>query len=91
MKRRLKKLAVFGLAAVMTTGMLAGCGSGQADSEKTDSKEADKSAKNETTLEVEVIYTGQPLDQFRKFWTDSQKRQELELNWLHRVQIMRLL
>ena len=66
MKRRLKKLAAFGLAAVMTTGMLAGCGSGQADSEKTDSKEADKSAKNETTLEVEVIYTGQPLDQFRE-------------------------
>ena len=66
MKRRLKKLAAFGLAAVMTTGMLAGCGNGQAGSEKTDSKEADKSAKNETTLEVEVIYTGQPLDQFRE-------------------------
>ncbi|WP_346902743.1 ABC transporter substrate-binding protein, partial [Faecalicatena contorta] len=66
MKRRLKKLAAFGLAAVMTTGLLAGCGNGQAGSEKTDSKEADKSAKKETTLEVEVIYTGQPLDQFRE-------------------------
>ena len=35
MKRRLKKLAAFGLAAVMTTGLLAGCGNGQAGSEKT--------------------------------------------------------
>ena len=91
MKRRLKKLAAFGLAAVMTTGLLAGCGNGQAGSEKTDSKEADKSAKKETTLEVEVIYTGQPLDQFREVLDGFTEETGIGIELVHRVQIMRLL
>lgn len=66
MKKRMKKLAAFGLAITMTAGLLAGCGNAQSDGDKAESKDLDKAAKGDKTLEVEVIYTGEPLDQFRE-------------------------
>lgn len=58
MKRRSKKMVALGMTAAIAAGMLSGI-SVQAETGESD-----------VTLEVEVIYTGEPLDQFRAILDD---------------------
>lgn len=62
MKIKMKKIVLLGLAIVMVTGVLAGCGNKHGE----EMKEPDSGV----GLEVEVIYTGEPLELFRKIVTD---------------------
>lgn len=64
MKNRFRKGIALGLAAMVFAGILAGCGSGEGKTEG--DSPAGEDAKKEQVLEVEVIYTGAPLDQFRE-------------------------
>ncbi len=69
MKKRWKAMVFLGLAAVVTAGLLAGCGNGESGNEE--KEEGGSEASNqEVTLEVEVIYTGDPLEQFRAVLDD---------------------
>lgn len=69
MRKRWNQTISLGLAAVFTMGMLAGC-AGTPEQEETPAPEA---AKADVTLEVEVIYTGEPLEQFRGVLDDFTK------------------
>lgn len=69
MKKRWKAMISLGLATVVTAGMLAGCNDGQNGNETKDGDNSEAS-NQEVTLEVEVIYTGDPLEQFRAVLDD---------------------
>lgn len=85
MRKGFKKLAALGITTTVITGMLAGCGGQQAapaqeeagtQTENTEGEDkgqengASDQASGEQTLEVEVIYTGEPLEQFRGIMDD---------------------
>ena len=69
MKKRWKAMISLGLATVVTAGRLAGCNDGQNGNETKDGDNSEAS-NQEVSLEVEVIYTGDPLEQFRAVLDD---------------------
>ena len=87
MKKRWKAMISLGLATVVTAGMLAGCNDGQNGNETKDGDNSEAS-NQEVTLEVEVIYTGDPLEQFRQYWMTLQRKLVLESNLLRQALIM---
>lgn len=85
MRKGFKKLAALGITTTVIAGMLAGCGGQQAapaqeeagtQTENTEGEDKGQEnggsdqASGEQTLEVEVIYTGEPLEQFRGIMDD---------------------
>ena len=85
MRKGFKKLTALGITTTVIAGMLAGCGGQQAapaqeeaGTQTENSEGEDKGQENgasdqasgEQTLEVEVIYTGEPLEQFRRIMDD---------------------
>lgn len=85
MRKGFKKLAALGITTTVIAGMLAGCGGQQAapaqeetgtqtentaEENKGQESGASDQASGEQTLEVEVIYTGEPLEQFRGIMDD---------------------
>lgn len=92
MSKRWKKITALGLATVMTAGMLTGCGSTKSESntedtkkeetkitEKKESAEKEDTSDKDVTLEVEVIYTGDPLEQFRTVLEDFTEETGIEI------------
>ena len=85
MRKGFKKLTALGITTTVIAGMLAGCGGQQAapaqeeaGTQTENSEGEDKGQENgasdqasgEQTLEGEVIYTGEPLEQFRRIMDD---------------------
>ena len=75
MKKGWKKAGALGIAVILTMGMLTGCGAVEngngtqnTQEQTTENVQKEKSGEgvsSDVTLEVEVIYTGDPLEQFR--------------------------
>lgn len=70
MKKGWKKVVSIGLTFAVTMGMLAGCQNAQSDSGAKEEGKSEEGSGENVTLEVEVIYTGDPLEQFREVLDD---------------------
>ncbi len=75
MKKGWEKAGALGIAVILTMGMLTGCGgvengngtqnTQEQTTENVQKEESSEGVSSDVTLEVEVIYTGDPLEQFR--------------------------